>query len=136
VGNDGKKISEPIDKYVPETIQDYCAHFAEKGEMQKVLQISQVMTKYFPKHSYGFDNIAGYYTTHGKWSEAKKYYEIAADLAPTDSLEWSNLGKVCEMLGDETGARKNYGKVISLNNNPEVVEIAKKALAELGRSKK
>lgn len=134
VGKDGKKIPDNSEKFMVQCLQDYCVDFSQTGDpkdMEKVYQISQIMVKDYPKNSFGYDNIGGYYAAEGKWQEAKKYYTTARDLAPKDSLEWNNLGSVYRHLGDKAEATKCYKKVVELNDDPDLVKEVKGILEKL-----
>jgi tetratricopeptide (TPR) repeat protein len=131
-----KAIPEPVNKFMPETMHQYCVQFSRSGNpdgLEKMFKVSRIMVQYFPRHSYGYDNLGGYYGSKKDWKDAKKYYETACQLAPDDPLEWMNLGTAYKDMGDKPNARKCYQKMITLNNNPDAVRDGKRLLAGLGQ---
>ena len=52
-------------------------------------------------------------------------------MAPGDSLEWNNLGSSYRFLGEKEKAIQCYKKVLAMNDNPQLVQDAKKYLADL-----
>jgi tetratricopeptide (TPR) repeat protein len=125
VGRNGNPIQGSPEKFMVQCLQDYCVDFSQGGDpkgMERVLQLSQLMVKYYPKNAYGYDNIGGYFASKDDWKSAKTYYLKARDLAVGDSLEWNNLGSAYRHLGEKQEAIKCYKRVVEMNDNPQLVE--------------
>ena len=128
---EGKPLSEPADKFVPEKLHSYGLYYAKKENPEddkRWFQISTLAMQQYPNHAEGFNDAAGYYADVGDWQKAREFFEKAHEIDPKSVGVLINLGNVSVEMKDFAGARKFFEQALKLDPNDKE---AKEALRKL-----
>ena len=131
---EGKPLSEPADKFVPEKLHEYGLYYEKKENPEddkRWFQISTLATEQYPNHPEGFNDAAGYWADVGEWQKARELFEKAHQIDPKSVGALLNLGNVSVEMKDFAGARKYFEEAVRLDPNGEYGYDAKEALRQL-----
>jgi Flp pilus assembly protein TadD len=69
-------------------------HLAADGAEQyrAGVEVANLLVKLFPKRAHGYNLLGAAASMRENWGEAKRQFEAAIKVAPTDSLVIGNLG--------------------------------------------
>jgi tetratricopeptide (TPR) repeat protein len=92
----------------------------EKGEFDKAAKIYEMLMKYPQSRQTDmiYLNLGIISQQKGELDKALEYFTSAGKINPESFDAWANIGSISLIKGDNTAARKAYGKAISLKPGP------------------
>jgi tetratricopeptide (TPR) repeat protein len=102
----------------------------EKPARHAIKSVGESMTKFFPKHVYGYNNIAVYHLLQEEFASAVTVLETAAKIDPADEKVTRNLGYAYERSGKRDSARSIY-QALMQSGSPDAKSWAQQRLDQL-----
>lgn len=115
----GTEVPSPAEQFIPETLQEYAKFYFDQESptaSQFGLAIAQISIRYYPRHPYAYNSLAGYWYTKNDLTQAASFLHQAYDLDPSDSLVIFNLANISAEQGNATEARRYFDLVIASAN--------------------
>ncbi|GAB4486208.1 MAG: hypothetical protein OHK006_13720 [Thermodesulfovibrionales bacterium] len=134
---ENKPLPDTENKFVPRSMHGYASYYwsLENDEGDKrFLKIVQLGLEYYPDNLFLLNDLGVYWAIKGEWTKALDNFKKSSEVNPEDSLVLNNVAECYIKTGDVKNALVYLRKVVSLNNNPEQVEVAREKLAQYEKS--
>lgn len=92
------------------------------------IKIAQMLIKYFPKKTQGYNLMAASESYKKNWKGSFKWLDQASKVDPEDSLVMFNKGYTLRQLKRNKEADECFKKVLDIGNNMDLVTAARKEL--------
>ncbi len=131
-------FNKPYDKdsneLIVETVQRYLFGLLQVDEqyIEKMLIISKKMIEAFPKHKYGYNNIAHYFSIKKDLKQSLEYTIKAYAIDNKDLLVISNMAYLYKETGDKVNAKKYYQMIID-SGDKRLKKKAEQGLIDLAK---
>jgi tetratricopeptide (TPR) repeat protein len=96
-----------------------------------IIEISEKVIELYPEVVYSYNNIAAVHYYRGNYQEALKYYKMAEERDPYDTIVMNNIAYLSRVTGDIETALEYYEK-LKLYGNEEEKEFAEAQIMKLG----
>lgn len=111
-------------------LNQYAVEHYQAAQEEAAKAIGELTVELFPDKPHGYNLISHYHFDRGDYQTDKTWLNKALEHAPDDSLIWANLADCEERMGHHSEALTIYRRIVQLDNDPKLVERAKKALKQ------
>jgi tetratricopeptide (TPR) repeat protein len=130
--SDSKKV-EDSENFFINAIHDYISEWFNsdnKTAYESIKTISELLIKYFPQNTIGYNDLGLYYAQKGDLENAKMQFLNAYDVNHMDYIVIGNLAYLYSVQKNKEEAIKYY-TLMAQSDNIEYAEYAKKQLDKL-----
>ncbi len=101
---------------------NYCSEIFELGRYNVGAEFTRVLVRQWPNDHRTVGNLGAFLLALKKDDEALLYLRKAVELAPNDSIDNWNLGRVFDFTGNQDDAELLYRKALALEKHAETIE--------------
>jgi len=106
-------------KEVPKVWLDYPSELSDRQQYEAALELTRVLDRHYPNNSDIIANTGAFLIMEGKLADAVPYLQKAVELAPNDSINAWDLGRVYDYLDRDSLADQWYQKALGLDTDLE-----------------
>lgn len=128
--HNGEELADAFD-FMLENVQGRISKlYNDDNEDDFLLEISWKIIELYPDVVYPYNNIAVVYYSRGNYQEALKYFTLAEEKNPRDTIVINNIAYLSMIMGDNKTALEYYEKLREYGNDEEK-ERAEQQIEEL-----
>src|SRR5690554_130963 len=119
--HDGEKLADGFSNILENTQSRLYQYFQLKDEngYDYIIAVSEKIIELYPEVAYSYNNIAAVHYHRRDYQEAIKYFKLAEEKAPYDTIVISNIAYLSKVTGDIETALEYYEKLKLYGNEEE-----------------
>lgn len=130
--HDGEKLDDAF-TFMIDSIQGRLYNFINMGDRaadKYVIEISEKIIELYPDVVYPYNNIAVVYYYQNNYEEAIKYFKLAEEKNPLDTVVINNIAYLSQVIGDKETSLQYYEKLNKYGDEIDK-ELAEQKIKEL-----
>ncbi|HLV08612.1 MAG TPA: tetratricopeptide repeat protein [Halanaerobiales bacterium] len=130
--HNGEKLDDACN-YMIESIQGRVSHLFNndiENRDEYVIEISEKVIELYPDVVYSYNNIAAVYLYQNNYQEAIKYFRLAEQKNPFDTIVINNIAYISMIMGDKDTSLEYYKKLKKYGDEEEI-ELAEQQIKKL-----
>jgi|SRR5690554_1259942 tetratricopeptide (TPR) repeat protein len=118
---DGERLADGFSNILENTQSRLYQYFQLKDEngYDYIIAVSEKIIELYPEVAYSYNNIAAVHYHRRDYQEAIKYFKLAEEKAPYDTIVISNIAYLSKVTGDIETALEYYEKLKLYGNEEE-----------------
>jgi len=119
------------EQIIPDSMESWCWELSRdetKDSDDAAQKLAALSIQIFPNHPGGYRYLGRFYLDRSEWAKARDFLLKSCQLDGTDSESLLDLGRALWETERDEDAKACYRTVITLNNDPDAVNRARKEL--------
>lgn len=131
--HEGEKLADGFSNILENTQSRLYQYFQLEDEnaYNYIIEVSEKIIELYPGVAYSYNNIAAVHYHRQNYKEAIKYFKLAEEQAPYDTIVINNIAYLSTVTGDIETALEYYEK-LKIYGNEEEKRLAEEQIKILG----